>query len=91
MFKNRILHLGAVSVLLFLAACKTPSLSTKTENTALPDSYNSSQDTTNTAMVPWKNYFTDTYLNAVIDEALINNQELNIVFQEIVIAQNEDR
>jgi NodT family efflux transporter outer membrane factor (OMF) lipoprotein len=91
MFKNRILHLGAVSVLLFLAACKTPSLSTKTENTALPDSYNSSQDTTNTAMVPWKNYFTDTYLNAVIDEALINNQELNIVFQEIVIAQNEVR
>jgi NodT family efflux transporter outer membrane factor (OMF) lipoprotein len=91
MFKNRILHLSAVSVLLFLAACKTPSLSTKTENTALPDSYNSSQDTTNTAMVPWKNYFTDTYLNAVIDEALINNQELNIVFQEIVIAQNEVR
>ncbi len=91
MFKKRIINFGITGMLLFFAACKTPSLSTKIENTALPDSYSSSKDTTNTALVPWKDYFTDPYLNLIIDEALANNQELHIIAQEIQIAQNEIR
>ena len=72
-------------------ACKTPSVGLKTANTELPESYNSSQDSTNTAKVKWKDYFTDPYLNALIDTALANNQELNIMLQEIEIARNEVR
>lgn len=76
---------------LTFTACKTPSVVQKTANTAVPASYNSSQDTTNIAKVRWKDYFTDPHLTALIDTALMNNQELNITLQEIQIARNEVR
>lgn len=68
-----------------------PSLVHKTENKSVPSSYNSSQDTTNTANVQWKNFLKDPYLTALVSTALDNNQELNIIIQEITIAQNEVR
>lgn len=37
----------------------------------------------------WKNFFNDIYLHKLIDYALNNNQELNILKQEIDIARNE--
>jgi multidrug efflux system outer membrane protein len=90
---KRILYicLGIISVSFIFAACVTPSASQRTENSAVPASYNTSKDTTNSAKVKWKNYFTDPYLNALIDTALRNNQELNITLQEIEIARNEVR
>ncbi len=91
MNNTKSLIVGVVSILMALSACKTPSLVEKTVNTSLPASYNGSQDSTNTAKVPWKDYFTDPYLNALIDTALANNQELNIMLQEIEIARNEVR
>ncbi len=90
MFKRIIYQcLGVACISLMVAACKTPALVEKTANTDVPASYNDSQDTTNTAMVRWKDYFSDPYLNALIDTALSNNQELNITLQEISIARNE--
>ena len=82
---------GAVCISLSFAACKIPAVVEKTENKAVPASYNNSQDTTNMAKVRWKDYFTDPDLNALIDTALRNNQELNITLQEIEIAGNEVR
>ncbi len=76
---------------LAFTACKTPSVVERSVNTAVPASYNNSQDTTNTAEVQWKQYFEDPYLSALIDTALQNNQELNITLQEIEISQNEVR
>jgi NodT family efflux transporter outer membrane factor (OMF) lipoprotein len=61
----------------------------KTENKTVPASYAISQDTTNSAKVQWRKYFTDPNLIALIDTALKNNQELNITMQEIEIAKNE--
>ncbi len=92
MFK-RIMQTGmAVACLsLLVTACKTPALVEKTANSTVPASYNDASDTTNTATVRWKDYFTDPYLNALIDTALINNQELNITLQEIEITRNEVR
>ncbi|QHT71049.1 efflux transporter outer membrane subunit [Rhodocytophaga rosea] len=83
--------LGVVCLSLAFSACTTPSLMTKTENRAVPARYINSQDTTNTAKVRWQQYFTDPNLNALIDTALKNNQELNITLQEIQIARNEVR
>ncbi|MCB9755444.1 MAG: TolC family protein [Myxococcales bacterium] len=37
----------------------------------------------------WDQFFSDPFLQALIREALDNNQELNIRLQEIIIAQNE--
>jgi NodT family efflux transporter outer membrane factor (OMF) lipoprotein len=77
--------------LLTYAACKIPAVVEKTANDTVPASYNNLHDTINTATVKWKNYFTDPYLDALIDTALKNNQELNITLQEIAIAGNEIR
>lgn len=83
--------MGVVCLSLTFTACKTPTLLERTPSTAVPVSYNGSLDTLNTATLAWRDYFTDPYLNALIDTALKNNQELNITLQEIEIARNEIR
>ncbi|MFT4061155.1 MAG: TolC family protein [Edaphocola sp.] len=92
MNKSSINKIVAATVLAAsLGACKLPSVATKTENNAVPASYNGLQDTANMATINWRSYFTDPYLAALIDTALANNQELNITLQEIQIARNEVR
>ena len=76
---------------LLYTACTGPSGVQKTENTTTPSSFNTSLDTINTAQLSWREFFKDSYLTALIDTALRNNQELNIVLQEINIASNEVR
>ncbi|AWW30258.1 TolC family protein [Echinicola strongylocentroti] len=83
------ISLGVAFMLLAVTSCKTPSVIEKTPNTAVPESFDSSSDTTNTAGVQWQEFFTDPYLNALIDTALGNNQELNIILQEIAVSKNE--
>lgn len=90
MLRNKIYKFTGVACLsLGLAACNIPSLVTKTENKDVPASYNNSQDTANSAKLSWKEFFKDKYLDALIETALKNNQELNITLQEIEISKNE--
>lgn len=86
-------HAGVLvaCLLIALTACKAPALIEKTENRIVPVSYNTTQDSTNTGKVRWSEFFTDPNLNALIEVALKNNQELNITLQEIAIASNEIR
>jgi outer membrane protein, multidrug efflux system len=90
---ERILYkwVGITCLAFAVAACKIPAVIQKKENRTLPVSYNQSQDSTNTARIKWKAFFTDPYLTVLIDSALKNNQELNITLQEIEIARNEIR
>jgi NodT family efflux transporter outer membrane factor (OMF) lipoprotein len=97
MFKSKInKYLGAIFLSVIFAAC-TPTLVSKKTDTTTPPGYNYSQgepaipDSTNTAHVRWREFFTDPNLIALIDTALKNNQELNITLQEIEIARNEVR
>lgn len=87
--KRIVKYLFAVSAILCLAACKVPAITSKEEDKTVPVSFTSSQDTTNIARVPWRQYFTDPNLIALIDTALQNNQELNITLQEIEMSKNE--
>ncbi len=92
MFKNKIYQQVALAcICLAYTACKVPELAEKTENRTVPAMYAASRDSTNFAKVKWKDYFTDPNLNALIDTALRNNQELNITLQEIEIARSEIR
>ncbi len=84
-------HFAIALILLSAGGCKLFKEPIRTENKTVPSSYNTSLDTTNTARVIWRNYFTDPNLVALIDTALNNNQELNITRQEIDIARNEVR
>lgn len=63
----------------------------KTENKSVPSAYSNSKDTSNTAHTKWRDFFKDPNLTGLIDVALQNNQELNIMLQEINISQNEVR
>ncbi|MDX5347979.1 MAG: TolC family protein, partial [Hymenobacteraceae bacterium] len=85
----KFIYIGVACMALSFSACKVPSVVEKTANKTVPASYMNSQDTTNTATINWKEYFTDPYLNALIDTALQNNQELNITLQEVEITRNE--
>ncbi len=90
--KKIIIYIGIVGLSLVYTACSVPSsLVQRKENKNVPAGYTSSQDTANTAAVQWKQFFTDPYLNVLIDTALKNNQELNITMMEIEIARNEVR
>ncbi|MCD9018710.1 TolC family protein [Fulvivirgaceae bacterium QH1ED-6-2] len=91
--KMKLNSIVAIGCILFLVtACSVPpSLVHRSENKTTPASFNGSQDTTNTAKIKWRQYFTDPNLVALIDTALKNNQELNITIREIEIARNEVR
>ncbi len=86
-------YIGIACMSFISSACSLPSLSRKAENRAMPSAYSftSTQDSTNTAKLNWRDYFADPYLVALIDTALKNNQELNITLQEIEISRNEIR
>ena len=71
-------------------SCKISENSIKTENKAVPESF-AQASSSEAELKPWKSLFTDPYLVALIDTALVHNQELNILLQEMNIANNEVR
>lgn len=87
---NKYLIAGSLLVVLSLSSC-VPSMKLKTEDTSTPQSYGTATDTVNSAKIKWNEFFADPYLVALIDSALKNNQELNIMLQEVNIANNEVR
>lgn len=86
---RKLSFLGTVFFTLIFTACNVPYLVRKTEDRRVPASYKDSQDTINTAKIKWKDFFTDSNLQGLIDTALRNNQELNIILQDINITRNE--
>jgi multidrug efflux system outer membrane protein len=92
MYKLRIYSgMALLSICLAVASCKVPALMPETENKAVPTSYNNLGDTTNTATIAWREFFTDQHLINLIDTALNNNQELMITLQEVEIAKYDIR
>ncbi len=97
MIKPIILRMMVVSTLaLTTQACSIPLLISKKAETQLPAQYNaqtvvsdSAQATENSANVNWKDFFEDPHLSALIDTAVANNKEVNILMQRISIAANE--
>lgn len=76
---------------MILTSCGALKVKVREANNAVPEYYgvDDTGDTLNSGHVSWRAFFTDQDLIALIDTALSNNQELNIVLQEIEIAKNE--
>src|ERR1700739_2071608 len=89
--RNRIFKYAVIAcIALLYSSCNLPSwVQKRTENKTVPAGYGDLKDSTNTAKVKWKDFFTDPNLTALIDSALKNNQELNITLQEINISRTE--
>ncbi|MFT4093229.1 MAG: efflux transporter outer membrane subunit [Niabella sp.] len=98
MFRNKIYpYLCILAATIAVAGCKVPAVTQREANNATPAGFDANAnstgvpDTVNTALVHWRDFFTDKHLADLIDTALKNNQELNITLQEIEIARNEAR
>ena len=74
----------------FLASCGIPDMTTKTADTTLPAHYQSTpQGKANSAFFKWKDFFEDQHLVKLIEIAVANNKELNVMMQRISTAENE--
>ena len=88
--KTKYLSYAFLLALFSLSSC-APILQIREASQVMPPSYQGASDSASTAAVKWRTFFTDPYLNTLIDSALRNDQELNIVLQEIEVARNEVR
>lgn len=91
MFKSRYILGMALLGSLSFSSCKIPALTAVNSDLNVPAKFGNKTDTTSIADVKWREYFTDPYLQALIDTALQNNRELMIMLKEIEVAQNEVR
>ncbi|WP_282784957.1 TolC family protein [Phaeodactylibacter xiamenensis] len=93
MTTNNIFYRIAIFLVLASIAwsCNVPEKVLLPVSQTLPDQYEPllATDSTNIATISWRAYFDDPNLIALIDSALQNNQELNILLQEIQVSQNE--
>jgi len=80
-------------VSLLYIGCKAPIAMGITDTSKLPSSYttsnDSNKDSINTANINWRDFFTDTYLVALIDTAVKNNYDVLLTLQEIEVASNK--
>jgi len=79
----------ATLILVSMYSC-VPTKIVRNENKTVPELYqNEAIDTLNTATVNWKDFFSDPNLITLIDTALANNQELNMMLQYVSMTKNE--
>ncbi len=89
--KKIIRQLAVARMAALYMGCTTPAQLNRTESKKTPDHFLRERDTISAAKTPYSKFFTDPNLTLLIDSALKNNQEYNIVMQEINIAKNEVR
>ncbi|NVK28880.1 MAG: TolC family protein [Flavobacteriia bacterium] len=85
---------AALAVLSILTSCVPEEVVSREANTEMPEDFitlGEYPDSLNTAHVNWREYFQDPKLVALIDTALVHNQELNITMQGIRIFNNDIR
>jgi NodT family efflux transporter outer membrane factor (OMF) lipoprotein len=81
--------LSSAIVLLLISSCSITKQTVREVDKSVPERFTNSTDSTKVATVNWRDYFSDSNLTALIDTALIRNQELNILMQEIQVDKNE--
>jgi outer membrane protein, multidrug efflux system len=92
--------LGTCGLLFAVTGCVSSldQPAARSANTELPQSYDSSAaaatanagaEVSIATQQHWDAFFSDPYLKSLIEEALKNNQELNMQLQEIIITRNE--
>lgn len=89
--KNKIINIYGIflALIIGLGSCKVEILPTKAVTNLLPHKYQINGDSTKAENILLRNYFSDNNLAELIDEALKNNQDLNMMLREIEITRNE--
>ncbi len=86
-------YIAAIALSLILASCKAPMATVVKDELKenVPQNFNQEDQgdaNNNSGTTPWRQFFTDPNLVALIETALKNNQELMITLQEIEIAKS---
>ncbi|MBL7879677.1 MAG: efflux transporter outer membrane subunit [Chryseobacterium gambrini] len=86
-------YIAAIALSLVLAGCKAPMATVVKDEVKenIPQNFNQQDQgeaNNNSGTTPWRQFFTDPNLVALIETALKNNQELMITLQEIEIAKS---
>ncbi|WP_428067600.1 TolC family protein [Chryseobacterium gambrini] len=86
-------YIAAIALSLILASCKAPMATVIKDEVKenVPQNFNQEDQgdaNNNSGTTPWRQFFTDPNLVALIETALKNNQELMITLQEIEIAKS---
>jgi NodT family efflux transporter outer membrane factor (OMF) lipoprotein len=86
---SSIIKTTAFALLLGLAACNV-SKDTATPQPELPDNFRNAAtqgDTAGVASLPWKSFFADPALQALIDSAIVRNYDMQVALTNIQSAQ----
>lgn len=90
---HKIAYIAVLLTYLLVTGCHVPKTALKEADKTMPDTFqgqaSDAQANPSVAIIDWHEYFKDTLLNALIDTALLHNQELNIALQEVLVSQNE--
>src|SRR5262249_1848881 len=81
-----------VLVVSIVTGCRVPKPPTgmaRPPDRTVPDTFNGLSDTRNSGLIPWRDFFEDPNLVALVHPALQRNQELNLAVQETVVANAE--
>lgn len=91
MKKIKFIQCAAIGCLCLMSqACSIPASTAKKPDTKLPDRYSAgASGDKSTASVNWKEFFEDAHLIALIEVAVVNNKEVNVMLQRVAAAQNE--
>jgi outer membrane protein, multidrug efflux system len=91
--KSSKIFIGIVSILvsIFYSGCKTPQTIVNADRKPMPQSFEETKDSTNSADIKWKDFFADKNIITLIDTALKNNFEVLMTLQKIEIARNDLR
>ncbi|WP_333687642.1 TolC family protein [Methylococcus capsulatus] len=80
----------AVLASLTLQACGIPDMTTRTADVHLPDQFKAGPtDKSNSAIIKWNDFFEDENLLNLLETAVANNKDVNIMMQRISAAENE--
>ncbi|NUO08948.1 MAG: TolC family protein [Candidatus Brocadia sp.] len=85
-FKNTVVFRCVVACLL-IAGCQTTKSIEDSHTKPIPESFASTKDSTNSAMIDWRQFFSDTTLIDLIEIALKNNLDVLMTLQKIEIAR----
>ncbi|QXP82924.1 TolC family protein [Methylococcus sp. Mc7] len=88
---TRVIHRFSITmVLLTLQACGIPDMTTRTADIHLPNQFKLElAEKTNSSNIKWKDFFEDRNLLNLLEIAVANNKEINIMMQRISAAENE--
>ncbi|WPO83548.1 efflux transporter outer membrane subunit [Chryseobacterium sp. JJR-5R] len=86
-------YIAAIALSLVLAGCKAPMATVVKDEVKenVPQNFNQEEQAdanANSGTTPWRQFFTDPNLVALIETSLKNNQELMITLQDIEIARS---